>query len=126
MTTQVPASINEEGTVVLNAKLFGDIVRRLPSESLEISVDEKNIAIIHSGASEFSIIGIPAEEFPEFPAVTDTVSFTISQPLLKSMIRQTLFAVSANKLMQRAKLPIVKAKVGPKSHDTDRRRADLR
>ena len=96
MTTQVPASINEEGTVVLNAKLFGDIVRRLPSESLEISVDEKNIAVIHSGASEFSIIGIPAEEFPEFPAVTDTVSFTISQPLLKSMIRQTLFAVSDN------------------------------
>ena len=94
MTTELNASIEEEGRIVLSARLFGDIVRRLPTDTLEISVDEKNIAILHSGASEFTIIGIPAEEFPEFPSVSDGARMTISQPLLKSMIRQTLFAVA--------------------------------
>ena len=92
--TVVDAQVQSPGRIVLSARLFGDIVRRLPTDTLEISVDEKNIAILHSGASEFTIIGIPAEEFPEFPSVSDGARMTISQPLLKSMIRQTLFAVA--------------------------------
>lgn len=96
MTTKIEAQVEEEGRAVLSARLFGDIVRRSPGENLSISVDEKNVAVIHSGASEFSLIGIPAEEFPEFPSVSDTTQLEISQSLLKSMIRQTLFAVSDN------------------------------
>lgn len=96
MSTFLEAQVQEEGRLVLNAKLFADIVRRLPAESVCVSSDEKNIATIHSGASEFSIIGIPAEEFPEFPSVSDAVPVEFSQPLLKSMIRQTLFAVAAD------------------------------
>lgn len=96
MKTELEASVEEPGKIVLSAKLFGDIVRKMPGETLMIDVDEKNTATIHSGASNFSIIGIPAEEFPEFPSISETVSFKLSQPLLKSMIRQTLFAVADN------------------------------
>ena len=67
MTTSIEAQVQEEGRLVLNARLFGDIVKRLPDTGVAVSSDEKNIATIDSGASEFSIIGIPAEEFPEFP-----------------------------------------------------------
>ncbi len=94
MTTTLPASIEEEGRIVLTARLLGDIIRRMPGDSVTLTSDEKNVTYIKSGASEFSLVGIPGEEFPEFPAVSDTKGFTISQPLLKSMIRQTLFAVS--------------------------------
>lgn len=96
MTTSIEAQVQEEGRLVLNARLFGDIVKRLPDTGVAVSSDEKNIATIDSGASEFSIIGIPAEEFPEFPSVSETTSIEISQSLLKSMIRQTLFAVAAD------------------------------
>lgn len=96
MTTTLEATVQEQGRLVLNARLLSDIVRRLPGETVTLTSDEKNIASICSDASEFSIIGIPAEEFPEFPSISETDSVEISQPMLKSMIRQTLFAVAAD------------------------------
>ena len=94
MTTSIEASCTEEGAVVLSARLFGDIVRRLPGDTVQIAVDDKNITSIESGASEFSIVGIPADEYPDLPSISDQSSVTLSQPLLKSMIRQTIFAVA--------------------------------
>ena len=82
ITTVVEADIAEEGDVIFGAKLFGDIIRSLPDESVTIEVDSKYSAVIRSGDSEFSIIGIAASEYP--------------QATLKSMIRQTLFAVSTS------------------------------
>ena len=94
MTTFLPAQIQETGSIVLSARLFGDIVRRLPADTVSLSVDEKNMAAIVSGPSEFSIVGIPAEEYPELPSISDELSVELPHGLLKSMIRQTLFAVS--------------------------------
>lgn len=94
MTTTLSAKVEQPGSVVLSARLFGDIVRRLPGDEVSLSVDEKNVAAIVSGASEFSIAGIPAEEYPELPAVSGETSLEIPNGILKSMIRQTLFAVS--------------------------------
>lgn len=96
MTTFVDAQVSEPGGVVLSARLFGDIVRRFPAETVSISVDEKNTATLTSGASEFSIAGIPAEEYPELPSITDETSVSLPHGVLKSMIRQTLFAVADN------------------------------
>ena len=94
MTTSIEASCTEEGAVVLSARLFSDIVRRLPGDTVQIAVDDKNITAIESGASEFSIVGIPADEYPDLPSISDQSSVTLSQSLLKSMIRQTIFAVA--------------------------------
>ena len=92
MTTVIPASIEEEGSIVLSARLFGDIVRRMPADTVFIGADEKFMTTITSGASEYSIVGIPSQEFPELPSVTAETPVTISQAVLKSMIRQTIFA----------------------------------
>ena len=94
ITTVIPAFVVEPGRAVLSAKLFSDIVRRTPAETITITVDEKNMATLESGYSRFSIIGIPAEEFPELPKLTDSTQFSMACSVLKSMIRQTLFAIA--------------------------------
>lgn len=96
ITTYMPAHISENGSIVLNAKLFSDMVRRLPSERVEIECDEKCITKIRGGAAEYNIIGIEAEEFPALPTVDEKINFTIRQDTLKSMIDQTIFAVAVN------------------------------
>ena len=94
ITTVIPAFVMEPGKAVLSAKLFSDIVRRTPAEPVTVSVDEKNMATLESGYSRFSIIGIPAEEFPELPKLSDSTQISLPGALLKSMIRQTLFAIA--------------------------------
>lgn len=94
ITTVIPTFVMEPGKAVLSAKLFSDIVRRTPAETVTVSVDEKNMATLESGYSRFSIIGIPAEEFPELPKLSDSTQISLPGALLKSMIRQTLFAIA--------------------------------
>lgn len=94
MTTVIPAKVKEPGRAVLSAKLFSDIVRKTPADTISIDVDEKNMATIESGASKFSIIGIPAGEFPELPKVDGGESISLASSVLRSMIRQTVFAVA--------------------------------
>lgn len=94
MTTRIEAKTEEQGSIILSARLFGDIVRRLPAESVSLATDSKNITTIKSGASEFSIVGIPAEEYPELPSISGETSLRIAHNMLKSMIRQTIFAVA--------------------------------
>ncbi len=94
ITTTIEAGVREPGEIVLTAKLFSEIVRRLPGEQVSLSCDERFNTTIRSGISEFTIMGISATEYPELPSVSDGVGFTLPQNTLKSMIRQTLFAVA--------------------------------
>ena len=96
MYTNVPAIIEEPGDIVLNAKIFSDMVRRLPSEKVDIRTDEKLLTSITSGASEFTIMGIPVSEFPELPSLTDGKTLSLPENLLSSMIKQTIFAISSD------------------------------
>ncbi len=94
MTTEIPAAIDKEGVAVVEAKLFCDIVRRLPEDEVHISVDERNLCTITSGRSEFSLLSINPDEYPELPTVDNGKSLTIDTPVLESMVRQTSFAVA--------------------------------
>lgn len=94
MQTELPAIISAPGTIILTAKLFAEIVRRSPDEDITIDVDDRNTATITSGVSCFTIIGMDSAEFPELPKITDADTIKMPQELLKSMIRQTLFAVA--------------------------------
>ena len=96
ISTKVLANIYEEGSVVLSSKLFCDIVRKMPGDKLEITCAENLITTIKSSEAEYSIIGISASDFPELPIIESDRRISISQGLLKSMIAQTLFAVSDN------------------------------
>ena len=93
--TPVPADIQEEGTLVLGARLFGEIIRKLPDDMVSFQA-ENYMVKIKCGMSEFNILGTDPEEFPELPAVEDQNSFSISRDKLGAMIRQTIFAVSDN------------------------------
>ncbi|MCR1909245.1 DNA polymerase III subunit beta [Flavonifractor plautii] len=93
--TIVPADIREEGTLVLGARLFGEIVRKLPDDIVTFQA-ENYMVNIKCGMSEFNILGTDPEEFPELPTVEYQNSLILSQSRLKAMISQTLFAVSDN------------------------------
>lgn len=94
MQTTMLANVTEPGGIILSAKLFSEIVRKAPDEIINITVDDKNIATIQSGAASFTIIGINHEEFPELPSVGDVGCITLDGEVLKSIIRQTIFAVA--------------------------------
>lgn len=96
MTTTVSATVSEQGEIVLNARIFTDMVKKMPAEKIEISSNEKLLTVIKSGATEFTILGIPASEFPELPSLMEGTKISLSQETLSSMIRQTLFAVATD------------------------------
>ncbi|WP_186566788.1 DNA polymerase III subunit beta [Lawsonibacter celer] len=93
--TTVPADIQEGGTLVLGARLFGEIIRKLPDDLVYFQSDHYMVKI-KCGMSEFNILGTDPEEFPELPAVEYQNTFYLPQSDLKAMIGQTLFAVSDN------------------------------
>ena len=84
----------EKGSVVVQAKLFSDIIRKLPGKELEVEVAEGKV-IIRCMNSEFSIVGMPADEFPEIKNEEEgSGCIEFDSELLKSMIRKTSFAAS--------------------------------
>jgi len=94
--TTIPAEVEESGGIVLNARLFGEIIRRAPGQYVTISVNARFVTTIVSEMSEFEILGSPASDYPELPSVEGQNSFEISEALLKKMISRTIFAVSDN------------------------------
>lgn len=92
--TSIDATVLNEGKIVLSAKLFTDIIRRLPAETVTIETKERLTVSIKSGLSEFSLVGISAEEFPEVPEIENPDSINLPVQIAKSMIKQTIFAVA--------------------------------
>lgn len=93
--TSFAADVAEPGAIVLNAKLFGEIIRSLPDGIVDISTDGMKTSI-HCGASDFAVIGTDSAEYPELPSVDKQNAVSIPQGMLGRMIRQTIFAVSDN------------------------------
>ena len=91
----VPAEIVESGSLVLSARLFGEIVRKLPDDVV-VFTSQGYTVNIKCGLSQVNILGTDPEEFPELPSVDQQNALVIAQPTLRAMIGQTLFAVSDN------------------------------
>lgn len=89
----LPAEIQQEGSIVLSSRLFGEIIRRLPDDIVFIETEGETVTI-RCGMSEFHIQGTSAEEYPDLPSVEYQNTITIQQRTLMSMINQTIFAVS--------------------------------
>lgn len=92
--TIIDAQIVNEGSVVIDSRLFGEIIRKLPGSYIQIDCDEQNNIIIKCEHSEFKIKGQPHDEYPDLPDVEDNFNYEINAELLKNMIRQTVFAIS--------------------------------
>ena len=98
--TILNGEIIKEGSIALNSRLFSDIVRKLPSNLVEIKTDENYKATIKCDKSVFTISGQSIEEFPVLPQIEKIKSITLSQFSLKEMIRQTIFSISNNENMK--------------------------
>ena len=93
--TLVPADVLQTGSLVLGARLFGEIIRKLPDDMVTFQSDNYMVNI-KCGMSEFNILATDPEEFPELPAVEYQNCIYLPQRPLQAMIGQTLFAVSDN------------------------------
>ena len=94
--THFAAEIAEEGELVLNARLFGDIIRRMPDDVITLSSDEKLLVHLSCGDADFDIMALSAADFPDLPEVEEKYSVSLPEKTLKEMIQQTSFAVSTN------------------------------
>ena len=94
--TRFACDVEEEGQLVLNARLFGDIVRRMPDDELTLQSDDKLTVKVHCGDADFDIVGLPASDFPELPEVEEKNTVSLPEKTLRAMIQQTSFAVSTN------------------------------
>ncbi len=100
ITKTLYVQTEENGDVVLNARLFGDILRKIPGSIVTISVDDRLRCHIESENTRFDIIGMKAEDFPEMPSFTDGTDFTMSGDVLRNVIRQTVFSAATSETMK--------------------------
>ena len=73
IVTQMEATVSEEGEIVVSARLFNDIIRKLPEEIVNIETDDRMITYIKSGAADYQIVGINSAEYPFHYELSDTV-----------------------------------------------------
>ncbi len=96
ITYQIEAEISDIGECILPARLFGDIIRRLPEGPVTVVVDENYKVSIRAGYASFTISAEPSDDYPELPDVGSGRSIQIPQLALKELISGTIFAVSEN------------------------------
>ena len=96
ITYQIAADVSDGGECILPAKLFGDIIRRLPEGPVTVVVDDNYKVSIRSGYASFSISAETADEYPDLPDVSTGHAIRIPQSKLKMLIGSTIFAVSDN------------------------------
>lgn len=94
--TAVAADVTEPGELVLNARLFGDIIRRMPDDVVVFAADEKQVVHLTCGDAAFDILALSAADYPELPEVEEGYGVAVKQRTLRDMIDQTAFAVSTN------------------------------
>ena len=96
ITYLVEADIADPGVCILPARLFGDIIRRLPEGPVTVVVDESYKISIRAGYASFTISAEDAQDYPELPDIGSGRSVGIPQDQLKALIGGTIFAVSEN------------------------------
>ncbi len=90
------AEVEQKGKIVLNAKNFCDILRMAPEDTISIETDDRNIARIRSGETEYTLIGVCADDYPDLPSINKYMAVTIELGTLKDMIKKTIFSVSVS------------------------------
>ena len=94
--TSIPADVEESGSIVLDAKLLGNLVRSFTDGVVTVSTEDNFSTRIVCGAADFSVMGSDSGDYPELPSVDKDKAISVPQNILSKMIRQTVFAVSDN------------------------------
>lgn len=96
MKKEIYAKCDEEGDIVINARLLADILRRMNGIGVEISADERLNCHIKSGEATFDIMGMAATDFPEMPTVTEGETISVDGKILMENVKGTIFAAAQN------------------------------
>ncbi|MCJ7751058.1 MAG: DNA polymerase III subunit beta, partial [Armatimonadetes bacterium] len=94
--SSVPIEVEEEGALTVPARTLGDVVASLPDATVEIRSEDRNLLGLVCGRSEYTINGLPADEYPALPDVPGDVSFELTQEAMRDLIRATIFAASSD------------------------------
>lgn len=94
MKKTIPAKVYEEGAIVISARIFGEIVRKMVDPFIDISVDDRMMCHFESGKTVFDILGLSAEDYPEIPEIKEEKAIRLPAELFKNMVNQTIFSVA--------------------------------
>lgn len=92
--TEIAVKSEDSGEFILNARLFSEMIKKMPADEILIEVSENLQVTLSGGVTTFNLFAMSAEEFPELPQKDSEDKISISQPVLKDMINQTKFAVA--------------------------------
>lgn len=94
--TDIDADVTVPGSAVFGAKLFVEMIRRMPDGVVTVEVSDDLNATVRCGRSEYAFMAMDADDYPELPAADYTDGISMPQKTLRGMIDETLFAVSTN------------------------------
>lgn len=94
MKKEIYAKCDEEGDIVINARLLAEILRKMNGMQVEISADDRLNCNIRSNEATFDIMGMAATDFPEIPTISESNSFSIEGKLFAQMKKGTSFAAA--------------------------------
>ncbi len=94
--TRIEGDILERGIIALNAKIFSEIVRKLPDSEVSIETDGNSQTLITCEKAKFNIAAQSGEDFSYLPIIEKEDSITVSEYTLKEVIRQTIFSIADN------------------------------
>jgi DNA polymerase-3 subunit beta len=96
LEASLEASVRDSGAVTLPARLFTEAIGSLSAPQVELRADERNTVEVVGGTAQYSIRGLPAEDFEMLPDLLDPTTFSLSQVELSRVITQTVFATSTD------------------------------
>ena len=94
ITVRLDATIRRTGECVMPARMFADIVRKLPEDVVSVEVDENYRVTIKGGVASFQLMATAADEYPQLPSVEEENAVRLPQKALRDLISGTIFAVS--------------------------------
>ncbi|MGL4772120.1 MAG: DNA polymerase III subunit beta [Clostridium sp.] len=92
--TKVDATVTETGKIVIDAKIFGEIIRKLPNADIKIETLDNEAVQITCQKSVFNVVYMNAEDFPAIPQINEDMQIEVPQNILKNMIKGTSFAIA--------------------------------
>lgn len=92
--TQIEVSSADSGSFVAGARIFSEMVRKMPDDDISVDINDNYIITIESGVTSYNLNAVTAEDYPELPGKSEEIVIKLPQPVLKSMINQTKFAAS--------------------------------
>ena len=96
ITTEIEVNVQEKGEIVLPAKIFSDMVKSLPSDQVTVESNDQLLTHIEGGITEYDMMGMSAEDYPELPVPGADRAFEIDAAELAAMIEGTIYAVSTD------------------------------